>query len=138
MSQSLRWFSISLCYKVKLLLCNFKALQESTLAYHCSESLLFPGSGTVLPTVCIHFSWMTSYFYSQNCFQRLKYPLCSVVSTKLTFIFQVFLHSLCKFGYECFEAFLSCRYNSDVGETIIMKFTLLSFTTLYINIQSNI
>lgn len=42
MSQSLRWFSVSLHYKVKFFLCNFKDLQESALAYNWTESLLFP------------------------------------------------------------------------------------------------
>lgn len=43
------------------------SLCKSASAYHWTESLLCPGSDTVLPTVCIHISCMTSYFYSPNC-----------------------------------------------------------------------
>lgn len=124
MSQSLRWFSISLYYKVKFLLCNFKALQESALTYHWTKSLLFPSSDTVLPTVCIHISCMTSYFYSQNWFQCLKYPPCSILPNNLIFHFQVSLCILCKFGYVCFGATVLFLKTQDICEVAGVTMTL--------------
>lgn len=137
LSQSLRWFSVSLLYKVKFLLCNFEALQESALVYQWTESLPFPGSDAVLLTVCI--SCMTSFFYSQNCLQCLKYPLCSNLPTNLTLLFHVSLCILCKFVYECFGAkglFLKIWDVCEVAgitmklTKIIMKFTSSSCITL--------
>lgn len=49
MSQSLRWFSVSLHYKVKFLLCNFKVLQESALAYKWISC-----SFLLSPAYCVH------------------------------------------------------------------------------------